>query len=33
LRIRQFEPGQEIEMREVWDGQVWELRSAVVVEG
>jgi len=27
----QFEPGQTIEMREVWSGKTWELRSAVVV--
>jgi Protein of unknown function (DUF402) len=29
--MRQFEPGQTIEMREVWSGKTWELRSAVVV--
>ena len=30
--MRQFEPGQTIEMREVWDGKTWEQRTAVVVE-
>jgi hypothetical protein len=30
--MRQFEPGQTIEMREVWDWQTSEQRTAVVVE-
>jgi hypothetical protein len=30
--MRQFEPGQTIEMREVWRGKTWEQRTAVVVE-
>ena len=29
--MRQFEPGQTIEMREVWSGKTWELRFGVVV--
>jgi predicted RNA-binding protein associated with RNAse of E/G family len=26
-----FQPGQEVELREVWDGRTWELRTGIVV--
>jgi hypothetical protein len=30
--MRPFKPGQTIELREVWRGKTWELRTAIVVE-
>jgi hypothetical protein len=30
--VRRFSPGEEIEVREVWDGRTWEVRMGIVVE-
>lgn len=30
--MRRFNPGEKIEMREVWRGMTWEQRTAIVVE-
>lgn len=30
--MRRFNPGETIEMREVWRGKTWERRTAIVVE-
>ena len=29
--MRRFEPGEEIDLREVWDGKSWEIRRGVIV--
>ncbi len=29
--MKRFEPGEWIDLREVWDGQTWELRRGIVV--
>lgn len=30
--MRRFKPGETIELREVWRGKIWEIRTAIVVE-
>jgi len=30
--MSRFEPGENVEFREVWDGRTWELREGVIIE-